>query len=145
MSEADAVYDAGIKDLAAKAEKLGPVEHATCRREADNFLCGDRATVEIGMDGDRVRAVGGRIRGCLLVQAAAALIAETAPGMDRDALGDGIEQARRLLAGDGPASGAWEGLNVFTPVQGLKHRHECVLLPFEAMQGCLNEADGDKD
>tara|TARA_B100000427_G_scaffold287597_1_gene262316 strand:+ start:770 stop:1207 length:438 start_codon:yes stop_codon:yes gene_type:complete len=144
MSDADAVYDARIKDLAAKAETFGPVEHASCRHEADNFLCGDRATVEVGLEGDRIRAVGGKIRGCLLVQAAAALIAETAPGLDRAALAEGVEQAHRLLAEGTPATGVWEGLNAFTPVHGLKHRHECVMLPFEAMQGCLAETDGDK-
>jgi len=86
--------------------------------------------------------VGGRVRGCLLVQAAAALIGETAPGLDRAAAMDGIRHARALMADGTPATGAWEGLNAFTPAHGLKHRHDCVLLPFEALEACLGGISG---
>lgn len=133
------VYDARIKELAAQARGLGPVAHADCRHEADNFLCGDRAAVEVEMDGAAVGRIGGKVRGCLLVQAAAALIAQTAPGLDKAAVAQGIEQAEALMAEGSPATGAWEGLNVFTPVHGLKHRHDCVLLPFQALAACLDQ------
>jgi nitrogen fixation NifU-like protein len=142
MSAADDLYDAEIKSLAAKASALGPVDHAACRHEADNFLCGDRARIEIGLKDGTVDRVGGKIRGCLLVQAAAALIAETAPGLDRAALKEGVSQARALMERGVPATGRWQGLNAFTPVHDLKHRHECVLLPFEAVKACLDQTPG---
>lgn len=138
MSGADDIYDARIKELAAKAAALGPVEHAHCRHEADNFLCGDRAAIEVERNGDTVTRVGGKVRGCLLVQAAAALIAEVAPGADMDVLKDGIRQAEALMAAGAPATGVWDGLNAFTPVHGVKHRHDCVLLPFAALAACLD-------
>jgi NifU-like protein involved in Fe-S cluster formation len=141
MSGADDIYDARIKALAAKAGALGPVDHADCRHESDNFLCGDRAAIEIERDGARVKKVGGKVRGCLLVQAAAALIAEVAPGADPDVLRDGIRQTRALMANGVPATGVWDGLNAFTPVHGVSHRHDCVLLPFEALAACLNQTE----
>lgn len=144
MNGADGIYDARIKELAAKAAALGPVEHAHCRHEADNFLCGDRVTVEVERDGGRIKAVGGKVRGCLLTQAAAALVAQAAPGLDVADLMNGIEQAEALMADGTPATGAWEGLNAFTPVHDARHRHDCVLLPFQALAACLDQT-GSKD
>tara|TARA_R110001592_G_scaffold70815_3_gene216712 strand:+ start:7812 stop:8249 length:438 start_codon:yes stop_codon:yes gene_type:complete len=141
MNGADDIYDARIKELAAKARDLGPVEHADCRHEADNFLCGDRVTVEVERDGDRIKALGGKVRGCLLTQAAAALAAQAAPGLDVAGLMDGIEQAEALMADGTPATGAWEGLNAFTPVHDARHRHDCVLLPFQALAACLDQTE----
>ncbi|MCF3630248.1 iron-sulfur cluster assembly scaffold protein [Thalassospiraceae bacterium LMO-SO8] len=141
MNGADDIYDARIKELAAKARDLGPVEHADCRHEADNFLCGDRVTVEVERDGDRIKALGGKVRGCLLTQAAAALAAQAAPGLDVAGLMNGIEQAKALMADGTPATGAWEGLNAFTPVHDARHRHDCVLLPFQALAACLDQTE----
>jgi nitrogen fixation NifU-like protein len=141
MNGADDIYDARIKELAAKARDLGPVEHADCRHEADNFLCGDRVTVEVERDGDRIKALGGKVRGCLLTQAAAALAAQAAPGLDVAGLMNGIEQAEALMADGTPATGAWEGLNAFTPVHDARHRHDCVLLPFQALAACLDQSE----
>ncbi|MEQ9559272.1 MAG: iron-sulfur cluster assembly scaffold protein [Rhodospirillales bacterium] len=141
MSGADDIYDARIKELAAKARDLGPVEHAECRHEADNFLCGDRAAIEVERDGGRIKAIGGKVRGCLLVQAAAAVIVEAAGGADIDVLRDGVRQAEALMTAGAQATGAWEKLNAFTPVHGVKHRHDCVLLPFQALTGCLDQTE----
>ena len=142
MSAADDIYDAAIKDLAARARNMGRIEDADCSHDADNFLCGDRVTVEVALNGDAIENIGGKVRGCMLVQAAAAVIHGAAPGKDRAVLADGIAQARALLSDGTPATGDWEGLNAFTPVQGHKHRHDCVLLPFEAVEACLADTDG---
>lgn len=141
MSGADGIYDTQIKELAATARDLGPVEHADCRHEADNFLCGDRVAVEVERDGVRIKAVGGKVRGCLLTQAAAALVAQAAPGLKVADLRGGIKQVEALMADGTPATGAWEGLNVFTPVHDAKHRHDCVLLPFQALAACLDQTE----
>ncbi|MEQ8506330.1 MAG: iron-sulfur cluster assembly scaffold protein [Rhodospirillales bacterium] len=145
MSGTDALYDARIKSLAAQADAIGPVEQADCRHEADNFLCGDRVSVELALDGDGVKDMGGKVRGCLLVQAAAALIKQAAPGLSRQEMEGGIRQAQALMTSGTAATGTWEGLNAFTPVHGLKHRHDCVLLPFEALKGCLDQAKSRSD
>lgn len=140
-SDGPELYDQAIRQLAAEAKALGPVEHAACRHEADNFMCGDRAKVEIALADGRVTRVGGRVRGCLLTQAAAALLARAAPGQDRAGLEDGIAQAAALMKEGTPATGAWQGLNAFTPVHHHKHRHDCVLLPFQALKACLDAAE----
>lgn len=141
MSDSVDLYDQAIKDLAAQAKDLGPVEHAACRHEVDNFLCGDRAKVEVEAENGQAVRIGGRVRGCLLTQAAAVALARAGTGLDRAGLQDGISQATALMKEGTPATGVWEGLNVFTPVHGHKHRHDCVLLPFQALKACLDSAE----
>ena len=57
MSAADDIYDAAIKDLAARARNMGRIEDADCSHDADNFLCGDRVTVEVALKGDAVENI----------------------------------------------------------------------------------------
>ena len=75
--------------------------------------------------------VGQVVRGCLLCEAAAALIAEQASTRDVDDLlraKGAVDAALR----DG-VSFPWPELEMFAPVRGVKSRHRCVGLPFEAL------------
>ena len=76
------------------------------------------------------------VRGCLLCEAAAVLIAERAPAGEIEELlraGAGVEGALR----DGSAF-PWPELEMFAPVRGVKSRHRCVGLPFEALVAALH-------
>ena len=78
------------------------------------------------------------MRGCLLCQASASALASVAAG--RDAAG--VEAARRdALRALGREEGApAEPFAAFAPVKPHKSRHECVLLPFEALKAALTDA-----
>ena len=83
----------------------------------------------------RLARVGHVVRGCLLCEAAAVLIAERAPaGAIEDLLraGAGVEAAL-----SGGAAFPWPELDMFAPVRDVKSRHRCVGLPFEALVGAL--------
>ena len=76
------------------------------------------------------------VRGCLLCEAAAALIAEQASSREVDDLiraRDAVDAALR----DG-ASFPWSQLEMFAPVRGVRSRHRCVGLPFEALAEALS-------
>ena len=102
----------------------------------DNPLCGDRVTidVELGPRG-KVARVGHVVRGCVLCEAAAVLVAEQAPERGLEELlrvGTGVDAALR----DG-ASFPWPALDMFAPVRDVRSRHRCVGLPFEALAAAL--------
>ncbi len=140
----DAIYNERIKALAAEAARLMRIEAADCTREEDNFLCGDRMALDVDRRDGRVLAIGGRVRGCLLVQAAAALIARRAPGLGDGELVQVIAEVEHLLTsadGAGPGAPSWDELAMFAPVRDHKHRHDCVLLPFRALGACLDRAE----
>ena len=138
----DELYHEAILELAKKARHASRLEAPQASVTVDNPLCGDRVTLDLTLADGRVRAVGHRVRGCLLCQAAAVAIGERAPGetpadlraVARD-LTDAITRA--------PETGGelWPELAAFAPVRAHKSRHECVLLPFQALTQALDEVE----
>ena len=103
----------------------------------DNPLCGDRVTVEVKLASGRVGELAHQTRGCLLCEAAAALIGELGPGETPDALRSAAAAARSLLEGAAAPAGRWSVLEEFAPVRAVKSRRDCVLLPFDALVKAL--------
>ena len=74
------------------------------------------------------------MRACLLCQASASIICTHAVGESMARIDEIMEAVRRMLKEDAALSGeAWPDLSAFTPVVAHKSRHQCVLLPFEAL------------
>lgn len=139
----DELYHQAILELARQAGRTGRLEQPEVSVTVDNPLCGDRIILDLNSAAGRVREVGHKVQGCLLCQAAAAVIAARAPGETAAALrqmAGGIERAIR----DDPAAadGLWPELAAFAPVHPHKSRHDCVLLPFAALIQALDRAAG---
>ena len=121
---------------ARRASGHGRLAHPHGSATVDNPLCGDRVTVDVELASPaRVARVGHVVRGCVLCEAAAVLIAEQAPER-------GLEELLRVGAGVEAALGGgvpfpWPGLEMFAPVRGVRSRHRCVGLPFEALVAAL--------
>lgn len=138
----DDLYQAAILDLAKRRTGAGRLEAPDASATVDNPLCGDRITLDLALDQDRITRIGHKTRGCVLCQAAASVIAEHAPGRARGDLLPLRERIARALRED-PAALArtFPDLEIFSPVHGHKSRHDCVLLPFEALARALAEAE----
>ena len=106
----------------------------------DNPLCGDRVTMDVCVEAGRVSSVGHVVRGCLLCEAAASVIAEEAIGESAAKLEAVTHTVRSMLETDTDMDTDWEGLEMFRPVAAYRSRHLCVLLPFQALVGALGEA-----
>ena len=87
-----------------------------------------------------VARIGHVVRGCLLCEAAAVLIAERAPEWDAEALLRAGGEIGPALAEGSPFP--WPELEMFAPVRGVKSRRRCVTLPFEALIAALDAALG---
>jgi NifU-like protein involved in Fe-S cluster formation len=138
-----ALYDAAIVATAketAKAERL-PAPDVTV--EEDNPLCGDRITLDLAFADGRVAAIGHKTRGCLLTRAAAVVLARHAVGADPAELRRAIASLRALLAGQEGAP-AWPELSMFEPVRAVPSRHDCVLLPFRALETALDRRERER-
>jgi nitrogen fixation NifU-like protein len=79
----------------------------------------------------------------MLCQAAAAAIAARAPGETPVALRAVAQRLDRAIRQD-PAGldDLWPELQAFAPVHRHKSRHDCVLLPFQALVRALRREDG---
>jgi nitrogen fixation NifU-like protein len=137
----DDLYHQAIVDLARQAAGATRLEAPQASATVDTPLCGDRVTIDLDLADGRVGAVGHKVRGCMLCQAAAVAIAARAPGTTPDelrTLAARLDQAIRKE----PAKlvGLWPELQAFVPVHRHKSRHDCVLLPFKALLRALDQA-----
>jgi nitrogen fixation NifU-like protein len=138
----DDLYHRTILDLARQATGHSRLEAPQVSARVDNPLCGDRVTLDLDLADGLVRSVGHEVRGCLLCQAAAAVIGTRAPGQWPAALRAAAEQIEQLVVAGSRGDNLWPELAAFEPVHRHKSRHECVLLPFTALTRALDRAGG---
>jgi nitrogen fixation NifU-like protein len=125
----DALYHDRIMALARAATGAGRLDAPDGTATVDNPLCGDRVTVDVTLNGDRIARFAHKVRGCALCQAGASILGGLAPGAAVDDVMALPAQIDSMLAGN-PVSGP---LDAFAPVRGHRSRHQCVRLPFQAL------------
>jgi NifU-like protein involved in Fe-S cluster formation len=133
----DELYHEKLVERAQAGRARGRLEQPDRTATLDNPLCGDRVTIDLKTADGKVLAAGHRTRGCLLCEAAAALIVEQAPGSSTESLIGLSDAVRDFLQKDGPAPSGWSGIEEFAPVRKVKSRQDCVLLPFRALAQAL--------
>jgi NifU-like protein involved in Fe-S cluster formation len=124
----DPLYRREILRLAADATGAGHLSLPDASATVHNPACGDRICVELAVTDGKVTALAHATHACVLTQAAAALLANQAPGLDRTGLQVLAEDVRSFLKG----GSAPTGYEVFDGVAGHAGRHVCVLLPLDA-------------
>ena len=133
----DQLYQDRIVALAKAKTGAGKLSAPTRSARKDNPLCGDRVSIDVRLDdAGRIAEIAHQVRGCLLCQASASALASVAVGSDKS----GIELLRHdaeKAIGREPGEPA-EPFAAFAPVRAHKSRHECVLLPFEALEAALS-------
>lgn len=133
------LYNEAIIGMAKANHAGGRLERPGASATCDNPLCGDRVTIDLRLTEGRIAELAQHTRGCLLTQAAASLIGRHAQGAAPETVRAVAAQLRRLLAGETVACD-WPDLAMFTPVQAVRSRHDCVLLPFEALEEAVARA-----
>jgi nitrogen fixation NifU-like protein len=130
----DELYQDAIMAHARAPHHAGKLADAELRATVDNPLCGDRVTVELKLRDGKVEAIGHTVRGCALCQAAASMLADGAIGVDRGEVAAARDTIRAMLRDDAPPpAGRWSAFAAFLPARPARSRHECVLLPFQAI------------
>jgi nitrogen fixation protein NifU and related proteins len=132
----DELYQERIVALAKARTGAGKLDAPTKSARRDNPLCGDRVTIDVKLDDGRIAEIAHQVRGCLLCQASASALASVAVGRNAAGIAEIRHDAERAIGREqGKAN---EPFSAFEPVAGHKSRHECVLLPFEALQEALS-------
>jgi NifU-like protein involved in Fe-S cluster formation len=132
------LYNDAILAEAKAGHANGRLDAPDVTVTCDNPLCGDRVTVDLRLDQGYATQIGQHTRGCLLTQAAASVVGRHATGGSAVEVEAVIHELRRLLAGEA-VEPRWPELAMFAPVSAVRSRHECVLLPLEALQAALTK------
>lgn len=135
------LYQQRLVRLARSAAGAGRLEAPDATATLDNPLCGDRVTVDLSVRQGAIVALAHRVRGCVLCEASAALIAQHAVSARPAEIAAARAIAAELLhSGAAPPAGRWADLELFRPVHDVPSRHRCVLLPFDAVGAALSQA-----
>ena len=133
----DRLYQERIVALAKAKTGAGKLAAPTKSARRDNPLCGDRVSIDVTLDDrGRIAEIAHQVRGCLLCQASASALASVAVGRDAASIADLRHDAERAIGRE--IGEAHEPFSAFAPVREHRSRHECVLLPFEALEDALS-------
>ncbi len=133
----DALYHDRIVALAKSRTGAGRLPAPTASARRDNPLCGDRVTMDVRLEEGRIAEIAHEVRGCALCQAAAVALRSRAQGRPADDVPVLRQEIEDVLKGTAAGEGNFAA---FTPVRAYRSRHDCVLLPFEALQAALNNS-----
>ncbi len=141
---ASTLYQQDLLRLAAQARGASRLDDPDGSATVDNPLCGDRITLDVTLNDNHIERVGYKVKACMLCQAAASVIGANAPGLTIEDATHAAAEARGVLAGKIEADQlTWPELKAFVPVREVKSRHECVLLPVEALERAIKAARSD--
>lgn len=138
MTDLDDIYNTKILELAANIPRIERLEHPQATASARSRLCGSEVTVDLSMAQGRVSDYGQSVKACLLGQAAAAVMGREIVGSTPAELRVVAAAMRSMLKENGPPpNGRWSDLRVLEPVRDYKHRHDAVMIVFDAVVKAL--------
>src|SRR4029077_2516743 len=91
------LYRDVILDHNKRPRNFGSLDTASAHAEGHNPLCGDRLTVSVRMDGERIEDIRFEGKGCAISTASASLMTEAVKGKDRAAVQALFDQIHQLL------------------------------------------------
>lgn len=143
MYELRELYQQLILDHNKKPRNFGPLAGATREAKGVNPLCGDKVTVYLRLEGDRVADVGFDGSGCAISTASASVMTETLKGKTRQEVEAIFDRFHALVAGHAEASEARDlgKLAAFSGVKDYPARVKCATLAWHALRAALDEIE----
>ena len=135
------LYRDVILDHNRAPRNFGALEHADAQADGHNPLCGDRLTVALKMNGDKVEDVRFEGKGCAISTAAASLMTEAIKGKDRAAIGDLFTRIHTLLTDQNAAPAPELGkLAALSGVREFPARVKCASLCWHTLNAALDQS-----
>ncbi len=135
----DELYHKDVLRLAARASGAGRLPAPAATVSLNNPICGDQVTVDVVCEGAQISESAFDTKACVLCQASASILGESAPGETAQSLAEpssarSAQCSRKALRRLEENSAAYAAL---APVAAHPSRHTCVLLPLEALREAL--------
>ena len=132
------LYRDVILDHNKRPRNFGALGTASAHAEGHNPLCGDRLTVSLRMDGERIEDIRFEGKGCAISTASASLMTEAVKGKDRAAVRALFERVHALLTAPQAAAAANLGkLAALSGVREFPARVKCASLCWHTLNAAL--------
>lgn len=140
MSDLRTLYQEVILDHSKRPHNFRPMADATRTAQGYNPLCGDKVTLFVKLDGDRIADVAFQGSGCAISTASASILTETLKGKTRVEADELFEKFHYLVTGKVPQDGAGPDLGklaVFSGVSEFPVRVKCATLVWHTLRRAL--------
>jgi nitrogen fixation NifU-like protein len=144
MSELTDLYQEVILDHNRRPRNFGRLADATRVATGHNPLCGDRLTLYLKVDGDRIAGVSFEGSGCAISKASASLMTDAVKGRAIADVTDLFDRFHRLITTpvDVPIDEASVGkLAVLAGVREFPVRVKCASLAWHTLKAALEGSD----
>jgi nitrogen fixation protein NifU and related proteins len=136
------LYRDVILDHNKHPRNFGRLEHADAHADGHNPLCGDRLSVFVKLEGDRVADLRFEGKGCAISTASASLMTEAVKGKDKAAIGALFDKVHTLLTQQDAVPGAELGkLAALSGVREFPSRVKCASLCWHTLNAALDRGD----
>ena len=136
MNDLDELYQNVILDHNRSPRNRGVIEHASCKQEGYNPLCGDKLTLYVEIVDDRVVGIKFDGEGCAISTASASMLTEAIKGKSVGAARALIEQFHGAVMGTEDAQPLGK-LKVLTGVRAFPMRVKCATLAWHCAGAAL--------
>ncbi len=135
------LYQEVILDHNRRPRNFRILEEAQ-QAEGHNPLCGDRLTVYLRLENDRIHDIGFQGSGCAISKASASLMTESVKGKTIDEVRALFERVQRMITrgSDEPIDGLGK-LSVLAGVRQFPIRVKCASLPWHTLHAALKSQD----
>ncbi len=145
MADLRELYQEVILDHTKNPRNYRTMADATAQADGNNPLCGDRVTVYLKLDGDRIVDASFQGQGCAISKSSASIMTEAVKGKTRAEAEVLFDRFHEMITGkpgapvDGKALGK---LAVFQGVSEFPLRVKCASLAWHTLRSALAEKPG---
>jgi nitrogen fixation NifU-like protein len=133
------LYRDVILDHNRRPRNFGRLEGAQRHAEGHNPLCGDRLTVFVTLDGERIGDIRFEGKGCAISTASASLMTEAVKGKERTAVRELFDKVHALLTQtDAAADPSLGKLAALSGVREFPARVKCASLCWHTLNAALD-------
>ena len=141
MSDLKDLYQEVILDHSRRPRNFRVLEKGR-HAEGFNALCGDRFTVFVEMEGERIKEIAFQGSGCAISKASASMMTAALKGKTREEARQVVEQFRDLVTGKAESAPVDLGkLAVFSGVCEFPARVKCATLAWHTLGAALEGKD----
>ena len=136
------LYQEIILEHSRKPKNTGTLEHATGEAQGNNPLCGDKVTVYVKLDGDRIADARFDARGCAISVASASMMTEILKGLTASEAVSTFDRFQsQLTSKETPELAEDDELAALMGVRDFPTRIKCATLPWHTFQAALAGSD----
>jgi nitrogen fixation NifU-like protein len=142
MSDLRELYQEVILDHNKRPRNFRVIDNATRTAKGHNPLCGDRLTLYVTLDGDRIADASFEGSGCAISKASASLMTESVKGKTLEEADALFDRFHALVTAPADAAVSTAGLGklaVFAGVREYPARVKCASLAWHTLKSAVGD------